>query len=548
MQLRNLFIVVISLFFFKSFAQSTQYYSIGLESNSQYYVDDEVTGDFEEDNRFRSNNYLKLEYGINHFSFGIQAESYAPEHLLNYSPKYDEQASIGTYFAKYTRDKWDVTLGYFYGQFGNGLVYRSWENRQLGINNSIRGAKASYRPTDKISLTALYGNQRVGFDVSEGSIAGFDSNFDLSSENTTFQIGTSIVNRHQGITTDNTAFKPDTQAYSGRVQFAKNSFYTNIEGVVKTEDAFVSSEAVVYDNSLFYGNALLLELGYSQKGLGVNATLRRLENMNFFSDREAAGNTFNEQIVNYLPGLTKQHDYTLTNIYVYQAQSGISFGTVPQKAGEVGGQIDLYYKFKKETTLGGKYGTKIAANFSNWYGLDAKYNTEFQRLETNFFGIGEQFFRDFNLEIRKKFSKKTSGIFMYVNTYYNKSVIEEKVGEVNSNIVVGEATYKFTSKTSARLEAQHLWTKDDKQNWAGTTAEFNVNTHLSFFGNDMWNYGNHDKNHRDHYYNFGGSYSKNRSRFALSWGRTRGGLLCVGGVCREVPAATGLTFNLTTSF
>ena len=299
---------------------------------------------------------------------------------------------------------------------------------------------------------------------------------------------------------------------------------------------------------MFYGNAFLLELGYSQKGLGINATLRRLENMNFYSDREAAGNTYNEQIVNYLPGLTKQHDYTLTNIYVYQAQSGLSFSTVPQKAGEVGGQIDLYYKFDKKTAIGGKYGTKVALNYSNWYGLDAKYNAEFQRLETNFFGIGEQYFRDFNLEIRKKFSKKTSGILTYVNSFYNKKVVEEKGDVVNSNIAVGEVTYKFTPTTSMRLEAQHLWTKDDKKNWAGATAEFNVNTHLSFFVNDMYNYGNEDEEHQDHYYNIGGSYTKNRSRFALSWGRTRGGLLCVGGVCREVPAATGLTFNLTTSF
>ena len=547
MQIRTLFIVLFSLFFFKSFAQSDEYYSIGIESNSQYYVDDDVTGDFTEEDRFRSNNYLKLEYGVDYLSFGVQFEGYAPQHLLNYSPKYNEHVYAGTYFAAYTRDKWDLTLGYFYGQFGNGLVYRSWEDRQLGINNSIRGAKASFRPTDKISLTALWGNQRVGFEVSEGSIAGFDSNFDLSSENTTFQLGASIVNRHQRITTDNSVFKPDTQAYSGRIQFAKNNFYTNFEGVVKTEDAFVS-EGVIYDNSLFYGNAFLLELGYSQKGLGINATLRRLENMNFYSDREAAGNTYNEQIVNYLPGLTKQHDYTLTNIYVYQAQSGLSFSTVPQKAGEVGGQIDLYYKFDKKTAIGGKYGTKVALNYSNWYGLDAKYNAEFQRLETNFFGIGEQYFRDFNLEIRKKFSKKTSGILTYVNSFYNKKVVEEKGDVVNSNIAVGEVTYKFTPTTSMRLEAQHLWTKDDKKNWAGATAEFNVNTHLSFFVNDMYNYGNEDEEHQDHYYNIGGSYTKNRSRFALSWGRTRGGLLCVGGVCREVPAATGLTFNLTTSF
>ena len=37
-------------------AQTTNDLSIGFESNSQYYLDDEKTGDFNEPERFRSNN------------------------------------------------------------------------------------------------------------------------------------------------------------------------------------------------------------------------------------------------------------------------------------------------------------------------------------------------------------------------------------------------------------------------------------------------------------------------------------------------------------
>lgn len=550
MKFRYTSIIIISLFFFRGFAQTDQHYSIGFESNSQYYIDDEVTGDFEEEDRFRSNNYLKVEYGIGNFTFGIQAESYAPQHLLNYSPSYDQPINVGTYFANYKRDKWEMTLGYFYGQFGNGLIYRSWEDRQLGINNAIRGAKVSYRPTDKITLSALYGNQRIGFKVSEGSIAGFDSNFDLSTENTTLQLGASFINRNQDVLSNNIAFKPSTQAYSGRIQFAKDNFYSNFEGAVKSKDALVSG-GIVNDENLFFGNAMLLEFGYSKKGFGVTTTLRRLENMTFFSDREAAGNLYNEQILNYLPGLTKQHDYLLTNIYIYQAQPEISINTSQRKAGEVGAQFDLYYKIKKGTKLGGKYGTKLAFNFSNWYGLDAKYNEEFQRVQVNPFGVGETYFRDANIEIRKKFSKKISGILTYVNSLYNQNIIEQEGTNVRSNVLVAETTYKLTSKRSIRIEAQHLWAEgdyNDKGDWAAGTLEFNVNTNLSLFVNDMYNYDNANEEDQDHYYNLGGSYSKNRSRFALSYGRTRGGLLCVGGVCRVVPPATGLTFNVTTSF
>ncbi|WP_343066445.1 DUF6029 family protein [Mesonia hippocampi] len=51
-----------------------------------------------------------------------------------------------------------------------------------------------------------------------------------------------------------------------------------------------------------------------------------------------------------------------------------------------------------------------------------------------------------------------------------------------------------------------------------------------------------------HYYNAGISYTKKSTRIAVQYGRQRGGLLCVGGICRMVSEAAGLTVNITTSF
>ncbi len=526
---------------FLIYAQNTGNLSIGIESNSQYYVDDKVTGDFEEENPFRSNNYIKVDYTVDGVNLGVQFESYAPQSLLNYSPEFDRQFDFATYHAGYSNDTFELKFGHFYKQFGNGLVFRSWEDRQLGINNAVIGTYVKFKPGNRFDIAGFFGQQRKGFTYSQGKLSGVDINYDLSSEKTNFRVGASIVNRYDEFESTKDDFSPDTQAYSGRLQFGKGNFYSNVEAVVKTKDIYIAKE-----NNLFYGNALMLELGYSSKGFGLNTTLRRLENMNFYTDREADGNTYNELIVNYLPALTKQHDYLLTNIYVYQAQSALSINNSQQKAGEIGGQIDLYYKFKRGSALGGKYGTKLAVNFANWYGLDAKYNPEFERLEVNYAGIGDTYFRDFNFEVRKKFSKNLSGIFTYVNAFYNQAIIEEKGDIVKLNVAVAEATYKLKPTQSIRFEGQHLWTKQDKKNWAAATAEFNINTNWSIFANDMYNYGNED--HQDHYYNAGLGYNKNRTSIALRYGRTRGGLLCVGGVCRDVPAATGITCNITTSF
>lgn len=65
---------------------------------------------------------------------------------------------------------------------------------------------------------------------------------------------------------------------------------------------------------------------------------------------------------------------------------------------------------------------------------------------------------------------------------------------------------------------------------------------------DMYNYGNDIKDDQIHYYNLGGSFTKGATRVGLSYGRQRGGLICVGGICRYVPENTGFTLNLSTSF
>jgi hypothetical protein len=111
-----------------------------------------------------------------------------------------------------------------------------------------------------------------------------------------------------------------------------------------------------------------------------------------------------------------------------------------------------------------------------------------------------------------------------------------------------DATYKFNTSKSIRVQAEHMWADADKKNWASGTMEFNLNSKFSMFLTDMYNYGNSDPEKRYHYYNFGGSFRKNATRIALNYGRQRGGLVCVGGVCRFVPESSGLSLSLNTTF
>ena len=530
-------------------AQKNDNLTVGFESNSQYYVDDEKTGDFTEKNRFRSNNYLKIDYSISNFSFGIQAEGYEPMSLLNYSPDFDK-STIALYYAKYTSKKIEATAGYFYEQYGSGLILRSWEDRQLGINNALRGGRIRFYATENITFSALYGNQRSGFDISDGSIYGFNSEFNISSilkvSSWNLDLGISYVGRKE--INDNTDFNFNdlTNAVSSRLNFASNNFYSSAEFVSKSNDAIIIFDVI---RNKKQGSAFLFDIGYGKKGFGINANFRRIENMTFYSERNATGNTFNQNIINYIPALTKQHDYLLTNIYVYQAQPQVSFQDFSLlKIGEIGGQVDLFYSLKKKTTLGGKYGTKIALNMSYWAGLSGDFDYLNFEYDSDLLKFGKKYFSDISMEIRKKWSGDWSSVFYYVNQYYNKRYIEETFGIVKSNIFVSESTYKMGSGKSLRFEAQHLWSKDDRKNWVGGTLEFNLNPKVAMYVNDIFNYGNDNEAKRIHYYNFGGSYTLGPQRFALNYGRQRGGLICIGGVCRFVPESTGVTANIVLSF
>ncbi len=543
------FIIIIFLPFI-SFSQNKGFLSGGFETNTHWYSKNQNQFDPDFKDYFRSNNFLKLDYKYQNFTAGVQFESYAPQALLNFNPKLNKELGLATYYLKYQSEMLEITAGYFYEQFGSGLVLRLWEDRQLGINNAMRGGRLVLKPHPAITLTGLYGNLRSGFEVSDGKILGLDAIYNLSElfEEPSYHLnlGFSYVARNQEWEQAEVQENSTTSSFSSRLNFNKGSFYSEIEYVQKSEDALVEMGRVLADK-IFEGNALLLNLGYSKFGLGFNASFRRMENMNFYADREAAGNVYNDAIINYLPSLTKQHDYSLANIYIYQSQPNISFNPLA-KAGEIGFQLDLFYNIKKGSKLGGKYGTKLALNFSKWHGLEANYDLQNRSYESKYLAFGTKYFQDLNLEIRKKWSRKHSSTFTFVNAFYNKKFIEETSGEVNFTLIATESILKLKSRKSIKFIAQHLWTQDDKKNWLASTLEYHFSSRFSLFVSEMYNYGNKSVDDKKHFYNFGGNYSKGKIRVSLGYGRQRGGLLCLGGVCRVVPESTGLNLTLSTSF
>jgi hypothetical protein len=78
--------------------------------------------------------------------------------------------------------------------------------------------------------------------------------------------------------------------------------------------------------------------------------------------------------------------------------------------------------------------------------------------------------------------------------------------------------------------------------------EYSIAPQWFFSVSDQYNYGNEIDAKKIHYYNLGFGFNRSSSRVQISYGKQREGILCVGGVCRQVPAAYGFNITLTSSF
>ena len=64
-------------------------------------------------------------------------------------------------FAQYNVNGLDITVGNFYEQFGNGLIFRSYEEKTLGIDNVMDGIRLKYSPLKGLLLKGFVATQRL---------------------------------------------------------------------------------------------------------------------------------------------------------------------------------------------------------------------------------------------------------------------------------------------------------------------------------------------------------------------------------------------------
>src|SRR6185312_5902044 len=513
-----------------------------IEIDAQYYNPDSAIGAPAVPQKMGLNSYASLDYTNGRISAGVRYEAYE-DALQGYDSRYNG-SGIANKYIKYTDSTLTVQVGNIYEQFGSGMILRSYWNYPLGIDNSIDGVGVRYNPYKGIYLKGIIGHQRYYWTEGSGIVRGADGEINLDElingwqdHKTDIILGGSFVSKYQSSNDPTYNFPQNVGASAGRINVTNGGFSLYTEYAYKINDP----SAV---NGYLYnpGQSVLGKISYAQKGLSIELTGERIDNMDFKSDRSAVKNDLD---MNYLPTLPRDETYQLMAFYPYATQPN----------GEIGYDGEIRYTLPKGSALGGHYGTDLDVEYSAISSLDTTnlndLTTTRQGYSASFFGIGQtQYFDNLTVELKHKFSTKFRMILQYSNEFYNKDIIQSETGyaNVNANIGCFDGYWRLSDAHTLHFEAQELYTKQDQGSWAFALAEINFGSDWFLGALDEYNYGNSVAAQQIHYYTFTGGYTKNSLRITLGYGKTRAGILCVGGVCRQIPASDGFTLSITNSF
>ena len=497
-----------------------------LETASILYLDDAVTGT--PAHRFGSNNYLKLDWQKDSLSAGLQAEWY-PQALAGYPSELHGAGLTGLY-ADWRHGFVHLHAGSFHEQLGSGLLLRSWEDREMGINTAITGGYAALR-TGGLEFKLLGGLPKYGLWPYAGTaVAGAD-------------LSCQILDwlRLEGSFTDRIAIATDADisalaasggfqapghvpGWSARMQIAAGGLSVKAEYVGTSPDFYTEALPGAHERYILKGgNAELLEVNYATGPFSAALTLRRLENMSNRIFLSAAPYSV-ANTLNYLPSLCMQQTYMLAGLNPY-----VTFAD-----GEAGFQGDAYYNFRRGTALGGKYGMKLHVGGSWIQALPCALPDR---------DTWHLAYRDINIELERRWSRAFRSV-LFVSIQENSPTHGNRKATDAQNVFVFDGQWRLSPVCALRTELQYLYSQELTRDWMAGLVEFTMAPHWSFSVSDMYNHGSTGV----HYWQVAAAYSLNSLNISLVGGRSREGMVCSGGVCRWQPAYSGVCLRAQWSF
>lgn len=529
-----------------------------LEANGNFFMRDSLIGAANtpqyDRQLYGADAWLNLTYSNWGFDFGLRFDLFNNSNLLNPTGSFTGEG-IGRWFIHKKIDKFDITVGYIYDQVGSGIIFRSFEQRPLLIDNALYGARLAYDIGEYWQLKAFTGRQKQQFEIYEPVIKGgaIDGYIPLGSEDSPWALapGLGVVNRtlddasmNSLVATINTYTKEDafvpvynTYAFSAYNTLSAGPWTWYAEAAYKTADnlsdpfgEFAATDSTVVVGDKLYkgiGTVFYSNLSYAGNGYGISVEGKRTENFDF---RVRPQEQLNRGLVNFLPPMARVNTYRMTARY----------NAATQFLGEMAVQADARYSYKR------KFG--VNANFANITDLDDNL-----------------LYRELYTELTYKYKRKWQFLAGLQIQRYNQEVFEFKPDApmVETLTPFFDVLYKISRSRAIRFEGQYMHTGQDEKgerhdygNWLFGLLEFTIAPHWTFTASDMYNISpgknspiaENGEKAALHYPRFDVFYTTGVNRFSLSYIKQVEGVVCTGGICRLEPAFSGVRLTVNSTF
>ncbi len=547
----------ITFFFFQCFiavsilsGQSGLNFRGTIETNVNWFREDSLIGATGipqyENNDLGGELWLTFIANYKGWEIGLRLDGFEKSNLLNPNASYSEYG-LGKLYAQYRKNNVDITLGHIYDQIGSGIIFRSYEERPLLIDNALVGGRGIYQLGENIEIKGIYGRQKQLFDLYPNTVRGFsvEGFFSMGKEKVfTLSPGVGYINRllsqetMDGIVqvlktyTEEDRVIPRYNAYMGTIYntltYKGISWHTEI--AIKSSDLHFDPNAIrteITGTRVFGkyvkepGSVLYSSLSIAGKNLGITIEAKRTSRFNIRIDPLQR---LNFGLLSFIPPMNRQHTYRLLSRYA----------PATQDLSETALQIDIQQSLSKRT--------KWQLNLS-----DIRTN------ENNL--LYREFYMNLQYRVPRKWSI-TSGIQVME---YNQEVYEIKpeVDNIRAITPFIDVSYRLDRKRSIRTEMQWMSTSEDYGSWLFSLIEVSLAPHWQFELSGMYNIDPGPASPTDPesgskekilYPSIGATYTHGSKRVNVRYVKQVEGVVCTGGICRLEPAFSGLRMSSYVAF
>lgn len=491
-----------------------------------------------------SEGWLSMRYNTNGFTFSVRADEFNNSNLANPGQAMTNFGLGAWNVTKETKDL-SISMGYIYDQIGSGILFRTYEDRGLLIDNALVGLELKCKLNENINLKGFTGQQKYQFSTYAPVIKGLNAEGDFSIGNLHLLPGVGALNRTLDQSSMNKVastiqaydtlkrFEPVYNVYAftfyNTVSYKNLSWY--LEGAYKTHEA-------IYDNNNMVdkdGNIEYTSINYGRKGIALSLTGKRTQNFVMLTSPIETG-LVNSGMLNWQPVVAVLRPERLMSLYTPASQNLSELATTANLQISPNDYTNMNFTYTQINTLDNKkLFRENYADISN------------QSLESWKFQAGVQYV-EYNQSI-----------------YQGKSVDTAKNSTFSQPIIFSltpfaEITYKINEKNSVRFEGNYNLTKQYYGSWVFLLLEYNLAPKFSFSVSDMYNIapnkgagnpnytGSSFEGKPINYYSIYTAYTKGAHRFSIAYVKQVAGINCSGGVCRYEPAFSGVKATLTSTF